>query len=80
MPPLGSYKRIQMSGGRTISNSRDDCLGRVIQDERLAIREDYLGLLGLARYRQASIFYRNWPWKWVLSGQCKACGGLDDDS
>jgi hypothetical protein len=64
----------------TISNSRDDRFGRVIQGEGLAIREDDHGLFGLARNCQTSIFYRNWPGKWVLSGQGKACGGLDGDS
>ena len=70
MPPLGSSMLTQKSAGRTISNSRDDRIGRVIQRERLAILEDDQGLFGLARNRQAPIFYRNWPWKWVLSGQC----------
>ena len=65
---------------RTISIGRDDRFGRVIQGDGLAIREDDHGLFGLACDRQASIFYRNWPGKWVLSGQGKACGGLDDDS
>ena len=59
------------------STGSDNCVGRIIQGDGLAIRENHRGLLGLASHRQAPIFYRNWPWKGVLSGQGKARGGLD---
>ena len=61
----------------TTLTSRNDCVGRVSQAGGLAIRENDHGLFGLARHRQASIFYRNWPRKWVLSGQRQASGRLN---
>jgi hypothetical protein len=78
--PLGGHMPFRDTGRSTLqattSIGRHDRVGRVIQGESLSIREDNHGLFGLARHRQAPIFYRNWPWKWVLSGQRKAGGGL----
>ena len=90
MPPLGDYmgpwadKQVRPDGwtGKPvpISIGRHDRIGRVIQGEGLPIREDDHGLFGLTRNRQASIFYRNWPGKWVLSSQGQTRGRLDYDS
>ena len=90
MPPLGDYmgpwadKHVRPDGwtGKPvpISIGRHDCVSRVIQGEGLPIREDDHGLFRLACHRQTSIFYRNWPGKWVLSGQGQTRGRLDYDS